>query len=137
MALALPSKDFVVAVQTRPPQAPDTYTLVTRQGDEPDPMLIRGKVTTVTAPLDPPHAGVAPGYNFVGSQGFVFEAAAVQDAITAGRLEHPEMPLDESVAVAELFDEIRAQVGLRYPWDEDEGAAAAAPAPAAAKRQRR
>ena len=62
--------------------------------------------------------------NFVGSQGFVHEAAAVQDAISKGLLEHPEMPLDETLAMARIFEKIRAQIGLTYPWDEEgEGAA--------------
>ena len=109
---------------TRPVQAPDTYTLVTRQGDAPDPLLQRGVSTTVVTPLDPPNIGNAPGYNFVGSQGFAHEAAAVQEAIGKGLLEHPEMPLDETLAMARIFEKIRAQIGLTYPWDEEgEGAA--------------
>ena len=80
--------------------------------------------TTVVTPLDPPNIGNAPGYNFVGSQGFVHEAAAVQEAISKGLLEHPEMPLDETLAMARIFEKIRAQIGLTYPWDEEgEGAA--------------
>ena len=31
-------------------------------------MLLRGKSVTVATPHDPPHIGIAPGYNFVGSQ---------------------------------------------------------------------
>ena len=91
--------------------------LVTRQGDEPDPMLLRGATSVVTTPLDPPLFGLAPGYNFVGSQGFRFEAEAVQDALQQGLTEHPEMPLSESLALAKVFDDIRAQIGLKYPWD--------------------
>ena len=97
--------------------------LVTRQGDAPDPLLQRGVSTTVVTPLDPPNIGNAPGYNVVGSQGFVHEAAAVQDALSKGLLEHPEMPLDETLAMARVFEKIRAQIGLTYPWDEGEGAA--------------
>jgi len=115
-----------------PPQAPETYTIVTRQGDEPDPLLCRGMSTTVTTPLDPPHFGLAPGYNFVGSQGFRFEAAAVQDAIGKGLKEHPEMTLTETLAMAKVFDDIRAQIGLRYPWDDQDGESAAP-----SKRQRK
>ena len=102
---------------SRPPQAPDTYTILSRQGDTPDPMLTRGGCSTVTTPLDPPHIAVAPGYNYVGSQGFTYEVAAVQDALARGLTEHPEMPLHETLAMAKLFDEIRRQIGLTYPWD--------------------
>jgi len=109
---------------SRPVQAPEAYTIVTRQGEEPDPMLMRGQVSTVATPLDPPHSGLAPGYNFVGSQGFVYEATAVQEAIGKGLLEHPEMPLSETLAIAKMFDDVRRQIGLVYPWDvEDKGAA--------------
>lgn len=59
---------------SRPCQAPEAYTIVTRQGGAPDPMLTRGKSVMVSTPHDPPHIGVAPGYNFVGSQGFTHEA---------------------------------------------------------------
>ena len=108
----------------RPVQAPESYTILTRQGTEPDPMLIRGKSETVLQPLDPPLIGIAPGYNYVGSQGFTFEVAAVQEAIAQGLTEHPEMPLDETLAMAKVFDDIRAQIGLRYPWDDADSSAA-------------
>lgn len=132
----------------RPPQAPESYVLTTRQGDAFDPLLLRASSVTHTVPLDPPHIAVAPGYNFVGSQGFHFEAEAVQvarkkppprsradpsrpaliqlpcdrtaqDAIGKGLKEHPEMPLSETLAVAKVFDQIRAQIGLVYPWDAE------------------
>lgn len=110
---------------SRPCQCPEAYTLVTRQGDEPDPMLTRARVETLSTPLDPPHFGLAPGYNFLGSQGFKFEAAAVQEAIAKGLTEHPEMPLSETLAMARVFDDIRAQIGLKYPWDDGADEAAA------------
>jgi len=102
---------------SRPVQAPDTYTIVTRQGDEFDPMLLRGKSQTVVTPLDPPHIGLAPNYNYVGSQGFIYEVEAVQEALGAGLKEHPEMPLSETLAMAKVFDQVRAQIGLSYPWE--------------------
>ena len=71
---------------------------------------------TTHLPLDPPLPGVAPGFNYVGSQGFVYEATAVEEAIGQGLTEHPELPLSETLAMARVFDEIRAQIGLKYPW---------------------
>lgn len=50
-----------------------------------------------------------------------FVQAAVQEAIGKGLLEHPEMPLSETLAMAKVFDDIRKQIGLKYPWDEDAG----------------
>ena len=80
-------------------------------------ICLRAQVTT-HQPLDPPLPGIAPGFNFVGSQGFTYEAAAVQEAIAQGLTEHPQLPLSETLAMARVFDEIRAQIGLKYPWDE-------------------
>ena len=41
------------------------------------------------------------------------------------------MPLSDTLAMAKVFDQIRAQIGLTYPWET--GAAAEAPS----KRQRK
>jgi len=89
-----------------PTQAPDTYSITTRQDEKFDPLLQRGKTVTVTTPLDPPHYGEAPGYNFVGSQGFVYEAMAVHEALKNKWIEHPEMPLAETLAMAKIFDQV-------------------------------
>ncbi len=43
--------------------------------------------------------------------------AHVMDCLREGRLESPDMPLDESVATARSMDQIRAQIGLTYPAD--------------------
>ena len=53
----------------------------------------------------------------MGSQGFVYEATAVQEAIAQGLTEHPELPLSETLAMARVFDDVRGQIGLKYPWD--------------------
>jgi dihydrodiol dehydrogenase / D-xylose 1-dehydrogenase (NADP) len=44
--------------------------------------------------------------------------ADVMDCVREGRLESPLMPLDESIAIAETMDRVRAQVGLVYPADK-------------------
>jgi len=49
--------------------------------------------------------------------GYNYEAAAVMDALRQGWLEHPLMPLDESIAIMETMDRIRGQWGLRYPGE--------------------
>ncbi len=49
--------------------------------------------------------------------GWHHEAAEVVRCLRAGLLESPVMPLDESVAIMETLDEIRRQVGLRYPFE--------------------
>ena len=50
--------------------------------------------------------------------GFNHEAAEVARCIDAGQLESEIMPLDESLALMQTMDEIRAQWGLRYPMEE-------------------
>lgn len=52
------------------------------------------------------------------STGLNYEAAEVHRCIREGLLESPVMPLDETLAVMRLMDEIRAQWGLRYPADQ-------------------
>jgi predicted dehydrogenase len=44
-----------------------------------------------------------------------FEAAEVARCITAGRLESPIRPLAESIATLQVIDEIRRQLGVRFP----------------------
>jgi len=41
----------------------------------------------------------------------------VHRCLDAGLRESPRMPLDETIAIAEVLDTIRAQVGVRYPGE--------------------
>jgi hypothetical protein len=51
-----------------------------------------------------------------------YEAAEVVSCLRAGRLESSVIPLDDSVTVMEVTDEIRRQIGLRFPFEPaDEG----------------
>jgi len=50
-------------------------------------------------------------------QGLRFQVDEVHRCLDAGLLESPRMPLDESVAIAETLDAIRAQIGVRYPGE--------------------
>jgi predicted dehydrogenase len=49
--------------------------------------------------------------------GYNYEAAAVQACLRAGQLEHPLMPLDESLAIMQTLDRIRAAWRMRYPGE--------------------
>lgn len=49
--------------------------------------------------------------------GYNYEAMAVGECLRAGKLEHDIMPLDESLAIMETMDTIRAQWGLKYPME--------------------
>ncbi|MGB3330891.1 MAG: Gfo/Idh/MocA family oxidoreductase [Thermomicrobiales bacterium] len=55
-----------------------------------------------------------------GTLGYQYEAMAVGAAIRAGQLESAVMPLDESVAIMALMDDLRARWGLRYAADDAE-----------------
>lgn len=49
--------------------------------------------------------------------GFEYEVQSAFDAITEGRIESPEMPHSEIIRIMEQMDGIRAQIGLRYPFE--------------------
>jgi predicted dehydrogenase len=51
------------------------------------------------------------------ANGFVYEIKATHAALRAGKLETTLMPLDETLAIAETMDAIRAQWGLKYPFE--------------------
>ena len=53
----------------------------------------------------------------VGHQGMCHEAAHFAQLVADGRLESPLLPLAETVAIMEVLDEVRAQVGVRYPGE--------------------
>ena len=53
-------------------------------------------------------------------EGFEFEIEEAMRCLRAGEIESPKMPLDDTLAtmeVMEVMDEIRAQIGLRYPGE--------------------
>jgi predicted dehydrogenase len=51
-------------------------------------------------------------------EGLRFQVEEVHRCLDAGLLESERMRLDESVAIAETLDAIRAQIGVRYPGEE-------------------
>jgi predicted dehydrogenase len=55
--------------------------------------------------------------------GFRYEAAEVMRCLAAGKKESSIMPLDETVAVLDVMDELRAAWGLGYPGEEADPAA--------------
>lgn len=46
-----------------------------------------------------------------------YEAAEVVRCLRAGELESPVIPLDETLVLMRIADDIRAQVGVRYPFE--------------------
>jgi len=49
--------------------------------------------------------------------GLAFQAAALARYVTEGRTESPLQPLDETIAVLETADAVRAALGVRYPGE--------------------
>lgn len=54
---------------------------------------------------------------YEGTLGFYWEADAVAEDIAKGRTENAIIPLDETLRMMELMDEIRAANGFKYPQD--------------------
>ena len=50
-------------------------------------------------------------------EGLRFQVDEVHRCLDAGLLESPRMPWRESIAIAEVLDAIRAQIGMRYPGE--------------------
>lgn len=53
-------------------------------------------------------------FNFGNSQGLMYEAVEVRRCIKEGLLESPGMSHEESLTIAEIMEQIRRQVGVKY-----------------------
>lgn len=49
--------------------------------------------------------------------GYGHEALAVAECVREGKTEHPVMPLEESLAILRTMDQVREQIGVRYPGE--------------------
>jgi predicted dehydrogenase len=52
--------------------------------------------------------------------GYRLEVEEVARCLRAGELESPLVPLDETVAILEVLDEVRRQLGVRYAVDDED-----------------
>lgn len=59
----------------------------------------------------------SPADEMVGHQALAYEAAHFAQLVVDGFTESPQLPLDESVAILEVLDEIRHQLRVRYPGE--------------------
>jgi predicted dehydrogenase len=55
----------------------------------------------------------------VPGNGYRLEVEEVQRCLREGRTESEHVPLDDTVAILEVLDEVRRQIGVRYPADEE------------------
>ena len=94
----LPTRAFIVGTEGMIDMGDPAvcYKLVVEKG--------RGQPPQV---YEPPHLGL----------GYTYEAMEVHRCLREGKLESDIMPLDESVTIMETLDQIRAQLGMRYPFD--------------------
>lgn len=71
------------------------------------------KILTPAGPLEFPlkHGE----YYFTNSAGFQYEAAAVRDCLLKGKTEHEFVRRADSEMIHKILDEVRRQIGLKYP----------------------
>ena len=72
-----------------------------------------GPVRLIAGKQEVDWAGNAPA----GHKGMCHEAAHFAQLVADGRRESPLLPLAESVAIMAIMDEVRAQLGVRYPGE--------------------
>ncbi len=64
-----------------------------------------------------PYPEAKQPFNFNNSIGLRYEAQHVRECLEKGLTESPVIPLDETLLLAELMEEVRKQVGVDYPQD--------------------
>jgi len=102
---------LTAAIRTNTPQE---VTLMGTEGAiRIHPIWWKPTTLTVARPGQPDETIDEP---FTGN-GYNYEAAEVMACLRAGYLESAIMPLDESAAIMQTLDAIRAQWGLRYPGE--------------------
>jgi predicted dehydrogenase len=77
------------------------------------PEWLKATRMTLTRPGQPDELIEEP----LAGNGYNYEAAEVMRCLRAGRTESDIMPLDETLAMLQTLDAIRAQWGLRYPGE--------------------
>ena len=58
------------------------------------------------------------GFNFRRSQGFIYQIDTVLECLDNGLVECPEYTWNEMMVIMKVMDEIRRQIGLKYPADK-------------------
>ena len=57
-------------------------------------------------------------FNFINSSGLRYEAEEARKCIRAGKKESEHVTHNESLIIARIEDEIRKQIGVKYPEDD-------------------
>ena len=87
-----------------------TAARVELDGDFYTPGRVRMVTSDGAATLSPPPA-------LTGHQGLAYEGAHFAQLVADGQMASPWLPPEESVAIMGVLDELRAQVGVRYPGE--------------------
>jgi predicted dehydrogenase len=118
--------DLVAALQLSYPGGTVAQVLTSAAGDSPDTGLILGtggwirldprihrpRTLTVSTP-----DGVETIRGTQDGNGYGHQVAEVERCLGVGLTESPTLPLDDTVAILELIDEARAQLGVVYAAD--------------------
>lgn len=113
--LAYPEGQLAVLAAAVRTATPRGATIVGTRGQIEIPMPFWCPPRLVLRPEgEPPERIELP---FLGN-GYNYLAAEAVRCLAAGKLESELVPLDESVAIMETLDAIRAQWGMRYPGEE-------------------
>ena len=54
----------------------------------------------------------------ISGSGYGYQILAVSEALRAGRIESPVMPLDETLSIMQTLDAVRRQISLHYPGEQ-------------------
>lgn len=57
-------------------------------------------------------------FNYINGCGLIYEAEEVRKCIREGKKESENVSHNESLLIARIEDEIRKQIGVKYPQDE-------------------
>lgn len=83
----------------------------------PNPMWCATTIETPSETLNFSFPDTVLPCNFTNSSGLRYEAMEVRKCINEGALESTVMPLKDSETLAEMMDEIRRQIGVKYAED--------------------
>ncbi|XP_063238848.1 trans-1,2-dihydrobenzene-1,2-diol dehydrogenase-like isoform X2 [Bacillus rossius redtenbacheri] len=84
-----------------------------------EPFWCPTKLVTPSKTYEFPLPQITRRINFPNSEGMSYEAAEVRRCLKQGLIESPLITHKESLILAELEDRLRADIGVRYPQDDD------------------
>eukprot|EP01060_Flectonema_neradi_P030029 TRINITY_DN4278_c2_g1_i1.p1 TRINITY_DN4278_c2_g1~~TRINITY_DN4278_c2_g1_i1.p1 ORF type:complete len:354 (+),score=60.99 TRINITY_DN4278_c2_g1_i1:47-1108(+) len=120
----LPNESDIIGTKgmvrvSAPFHTPSVFTTRIHDPEVTDPLMSKVVSQTHEHQMEPPLGNyVAEGYNFVSSQGFIFEIQAVEEALQKGLKEHPDVTHERTLAAARVVQKIIDVLGVKYPFAE-------------------